>query len=470
MDNENKRVAYKVSPASSIASLRLKAEALLAQDQKKSHEDLKNMTSETVLLLLHELDVHQIELEMQNEDLQRSNQEINKLRKRYYNLYNDAPIGYCTLSNDGLIVEANEFASLLLDRPISDLLHQPIVNFIYKQDQDIYYLMTLQLIKYDQPQSCELRMVTKDGTVFWVKLKASTAKDVDGNCICHIILSDISDRKKAEAILEINHQKVEQLVQLRTEELLLSKEMAEAANYAKSIFLAKMSHEIRTPMAAIIGLTYLLRQSSLDQYQNNKLSQIDTAANHLLSVINDILDISKIEAGKMTVENINFQLSEVLENVAIIINQLGINKSIIIKTYYDDVPHALRGDPIRLRQALLNYASNAIKFTDRGEINISATLLSDNNGDLLIRFEVKDTGRGIPADQLKLLFLPFEQLTNEKNISELGGTGLGLAITKRLATLMKGDVGVHSIPGLGSTFGLLHTCKKAITSAQSSLF
>lgn len=452
MDNENKWVAYTANSASSIASLRLKAELLLAQDQNKSHEDLKAMTSETILLLLHELDVHQIELEMQNEALQKANQAVNKLKKRYYNIYNEAPIGYWTLSNDGLIVESNEFASHLLDRPNSDLIHQPIVNFIYKEDQDIYYLLTIALNKTEETQSRELRMIKKDGTVFWVKLKVTTAQYVDGNLMSYIILSDISDRKKAEAILEINHQKVEKLVQLRTAELLHNKEIAEAANYAKSLFLAKMSHEIRTPIAAIIGLTYLLRQSSLDQYQNNKLSQIDTAANHLLSVINDILDISKIEAGKMTLENINFQLSEVLENVAIIINQLGISKSIIIKTHYDDVPNTLLGDPIRLRQALLNYASNAIKFTDRGEINISATLLSDNNGDLLIRFEVKDTGRGIAADQLKLLFLPFEQLTNQKNNGELGGTGLGLAITKRIATLMKGDVGIHSIPGLGSTF------------------
>lgn len=434
-----------------MSPLRQQAEKILQNDKTRSHEILTSMTPEEILTLLHELEVHQIELEMQNEEQHHSYQQLNALQKRYYNLYNDAPAGYWTLNSEGLIIESNQFITTLFDRPKIDFFRKPIVNFIYREDQDVYYLLNIHFNEGDEAKSCELRMVKKDDSFFWVVLKMTKALDAEGNPISYIILSDISDRKKGEAILEVNQLNIERLVQLRTGELLHNKEIAEAANYAKSIFLAKMSHEIRTPMAAIIGLTYLLKRSKLDQYQNNKLSQIETSSNHLLSVINDILDISKIEAGKMTLEIIDFQLSEVLENVAIIINQLGENKSIIIKTDYDNVPHALRGDPIRLRQALINYASNAIKFTAQGEINIRANLLSEKGNDLLIQFEVEDTGRGIPADKIHLLFQPFEQLTNELN-SELGGTGLGLAITKRLAILMNGNVGVNSTVGVGSTF------------------
>jgi two-component system sensor histidine kinase/response regulator len=275
--------------------------------------------------------------------------------------------------------------------------------------------------------------------------------DIDG--VPHIINTtrDITERKAADHELELHRHHLEELVASRTAELAQAKEAAEAASVAKSVFLANMSHEIRTPMNAIIGLTHLLKRADPTPEQADRLEKVDTAANHLLAIINDILDVSKIEAGKLVLEEADFSLTSIFDQVRSLIFEQARAKGLAVEVDAGEVPAWLRGDATRLRQALFNYTSNAIKFTERGSVILRARLLEDGSGGLLLRFEVADTGIGIPAEKIHALFHAFEQ-ADASTTRKYGGTGLGLVITRRLAELMGGEVGAESTPGSGSTF------------------
>ncbi|MFO1414214.1 MAG: GAF domain-containing protein [Burkholderiales bacterium] len=230
-----------------------------------------------------------------------------------------------------------------------------------------------------------------------------------------------------------------------------AKEAAEAATRAKSAFLANMSHEIRTPMNAITGLVHLLRRDDPTPEQTERLAKIDGSGKHLLSIINDILDLSKIEAGKLSLEEDDFALEQVLDQTASIIGEAARAKGLAVRIDGDHVPLWLRGDVLRVRQALLNYAGNALKFTEQGSITLRADLLEDVTERIKVRFSVEDTGIGVPPAIRDRLFEEFEQ-ADASTTRRYGGTGLGLAITKRLAALMGGEAGVESTVGKGSTF------------------
>ncbi|AFL74507.1 PAS domain S-box protein [Thiocystis violascens] len=234
--------------------------------------------------------------------------------------------------------------------------------------------------------------------------------------------------------------------------LAMAKESAERASQAKSRFLANMSHEIRTPMNAIIGLSHLARRHASEPRQQEHLRKIAESAQHLLGVVNDVLDISKIEGGRIQLEEADFALAKVLENLRTLTADKATAKGLRIRQEIAPaLAGILRGDALRLGQILLNFVVNAVKFTERGEIVLRAWVLEETALDLLVRFEVKDTGIGIAlADQARL-FVAFEQ-ADSSITRRYGGTGLGLAINRRLAHLMRGEIGVESQPGEGSLF------------------
>ncbi len=262
-------------------------------------------------------------------------------------------------------------------------------------------------------------------------------------------------RSKLEHSLRHHQQHLEKMVEERTAALSIAKEAAEAASRAKSTFLANMSHELRTPMNAIIGMTDVVLRRATDPKQIDQLSKVKKASDHLLNVINDILDISKIEAERLTLEQASFKLGMVLENLMSMVGPAAAGKNLQIQL---DLPAevagmTLCGDPLRLGQIMLNLTGNAVKFTERGSITLRVRIVADSATDVQLRFEVEDTGIGISPEDQRRLFTAFEQADGSMTRKH-GGTGLGLAISRRLARLMGGDVGVISQSGAGSTFWL----------------
>ena len=383
---------------------------------------------------------------------------LQQSEQRYRNLHESLRDAFARCDLAGRIVECNHAFLDLLGYDESELLglnFRQITSPRWHESEE--GILRDEVMVSGASNVYEKEYVHKDGHLIPIEIRTYLLRDEHEQPVgMWAIIRDISERKRQENLLANHRQHLEALVAERTSELVLAKEVAESGSRTKSTFLANMSHELRTPMNAIMGMTASALRRSTDPEIQSRLDKVIRASKHLLTVINDILDLSKIEAEKMVLDRSPFTMRGLVDELDILVREKADEKSIELcfAPAADCAAETLIGDAARLRQILLNLLGNAIKFTESGgSITLRIECLERNAAEALYRMEVSDTGIGIPEDILPRLFNAFEQ-ADSTTTRKYGGTGLGLAICKRLVQLMGGQIGVRSTPGQGSTFWL----------------
>ena len=377
---------------------------------------------------------------------------------QYRELVENANAVILRLSPEGTVTYFNECAERLFGFSAREIIGRSVIGTIVPaiesgSGRDLGEMIRTILDDPGSGEHNENENMTRDGRRVFVRWSNQAIRRLDGSVAGLLCIGqDVTARRAMEQELAAHRSHLEEQVALRTAELAQAKEAAETANLAKSAFLANTSHEIRTPLNAIIGMTHLLLRSGVSDDQAQRLDKIETAGQHLLEILNAVLDLSKIEAGKLSLERTRVAVNGVVHNVVSMLHDRAVAKALVISEEVQQGLAPLLGDPTRLQQALLNFGSNAVKFTGQGgRVCFRTRVMEDTPTDQLVRFEVEDTGIGIPADKLGQIFSAFEQ-ADSSTTREYGGTGLGLAITRKLAQLMGGSAGVSSEPGVGSTF------------------
>ena len=395
--------------------------------EEKAHTDeaqvQKTPSPKQAGLLLHELQVHQIELEMQNEELRRAQGELEAARARYFDLFDLAPVGYFTLSEQGLILEANLTTTGLLGVERRDLVKQPLSRFVFPEDQDIYYRHRKQLFETGSPQVYELRVLRADAAPFWARLEATEAHDADGAPVCRAVMSDITARKQAE----------EKLAEL---------------DRRKDQFLAMLSHELRNPLAPILNAVQLLQlQKGANSVQQKALAVIERQVGQLTHLVGDLLDVSRAITGRIQLYQEQVAVSGVVERAVETARPLIDQRRHELTVSLPPDPIWLYADASRLEQVVTNLLTNAAKYTNEGgHIRLSA----QQEGDKAV-LRVRDTGLGIAPAFLPHVFDLFTQAQRSSDRSQ-GGLGIGLTLAKRLVEMHGGTIGVSSTLGQGSEF------------------
>jgi two-component system, sensor histidine kinase and response regulator len=356
--------------------------------------------------------------------------------RHYRVIFEQSPIGMALFSPEGRFIRSNRALKTMFGVDDAAIAERNLFSFLSYKDA---YLL--------KNQFAELAEGNKDHFVY----ECCYAREGSTSAWCRLNISQGFDTTKSEPFIfgiieDISLQKLDE------ENLRHEKEIAERATQTKSEFLANMSHEIRTPIHTLIGMTELLLETGLDAEQQEYTEQVRFASDVLLSLINDILDFSKIEAGRASLEVIDFDLCDTVENAADLVALEAHKKGLEIAMYIDGAtPHFLRGDPVRLRQIIVNLMNNAVKFTEKGEVTLSVEPVARDETHRTLLFQVRDTGIGISAEQQEKLFKAFSQ-GDSSTTRKYGGTGLGLSITSSLVSLMNGQIGVESESGEGSRF------------------